>query len=173
MDGELLQVGNPHEVYSRPADVFVARFIGSPSINVLSGQLRPLGSDLVVEVPGVSNDAGALERRLDGGAASAVRASLANGHVSVGVRPEDLIIHLAPAPGRLRAEVEFVQPMGATSIAVLRIPGGERIVHDREHVMAAIGPEDTFERDSAVWLDIRGDRFCLFDPESGRAISKS
>ena len=36
-DGELLQVGDPHEVYARPADVFVARFIGSPSINVLSG----------------------------------------------------------------------------------------------------------------------------------------
>jgi hypothetical protein len=72
----------------------------------------------------------------------------------------------------LRAQLEFVQPMGATSFAVLRVPGGERVVHDREHMMAAIGPEESFDRDAPVWLDIRGDRYCLFDPESGRAISK-
>jgi hypothetical protein len=38
--------------------------------------------------------------------------------------------------------------------------------------MAAIGPEETFARDEAVWLDIRGNRFCLFDPESGRLIPR-
>jgi multiple sugar transport system ATP-binding protein len=172
-DGELLQVGDPHEVYARPADVFVARFIGSPSINILSGKLRPNGSDLMVEVAGVGDGAGTLQRRLNGGAAGAVRASLANGRISLGVRPEDLLVYRGAAPGRLRAQVEFVQPMGATSFAVLRVPGGERVVHDREHMMAAIGPEETFERDAAVWLDIRGDRYCLFDPESGRAITRN
>jgi multiple sugar transport system ATP-binding protein len=170
-DGALLQVGDPHEVYARPADVFVARFIGSPSINVLSGDVRADGSDLLIEVPGVGEGAGALRRRLDGAAAGAVRSTLANGHVAVGVRPEDLTIHRAQAPGRLRAEVAFVQPMGATAFAVLRIPGGEALVLDREHVIVAIGAEETFERDAAVWLDIRGDRFCLFDPESGKAIT--
>ena len=171
-EGELLQVGDPHEVYARPADIFVARFIGSPSINILAGRVRPDGSALFIEVPGRSAAGGALLRRLEGSAAGAVRAALANGHISLGVRPEDLIVHRAEAPGRLRAQVEFVQPMGATSFAVLRVPGGERIVHDREHLMAAIGPEETFERDSPVWLEIRGDRYCLFDPESGRAIAK-
>ncbi len=171
-DGALLQVGDPHEVYAHPADVFVARFIGSPSINVLSGRMRPDGDDLVVEVPGPGDGAGALARRLAGGVAASTRSTLTNGHVSVGVRPEDLIVHHAAQPGRLRAQVEFVQPMGATSFAVLRVPGGEGLVHDREHLMAAIGPEETFERDAAVWLDIRGDRFSLFDPESGRAIAR-
>jgi multiple sugar transport system ATP-binding protein len=170
-DGELLQVGGPHEVYARPADVFVARFIGSPSINILSGRIRPNGSDFVVEVPGPSEGAGGLERRLNS-AAGITRSSLSNGQVSVGVRPEDLIIYGDPAPGRLRAQVEFVQPMGATSFAVLHVPGGERTVHDREHLMATIGPEETFGRDAAVWLDIRGDRYSLFDPESGKAIAK-
>src|SRR5215210_481743 len=170
-DGELLQVGDPHEVYARPADVFVARFIGSPSINVLTGRIRPDGSSLIVEVAGVGDEAGGLERRLNS-AAGIMRSSLSNGQVSVGVRPEDLIIYGDPAPGRLRAQVEFVQPMGATSFAVLHVPGGERTVHDREHLMATIGPEETFGRDAAVWLDIRGDRYSLFDPESGKAIAK-
>jgi multiple sugar transport system ATP-binding protein len=170
-DGELLQVGDPHEVYARPADVFVARFIGSPSINILAGSLRADGSDLVVEVAGPGEGAGSLQRRLNGRTASVVRSSLADGQVAVGVRPEDLALHREAGPGRLRGQVEFVQPMGATSFAVLRIPGGERIVHDREHLMAAIGPEESFERDAPVWLDIRGDRYCLFDPVSGRAIA--
>lgn len=111
-----------------------------------------------------------MAQRVNGAAAPAVRGQLPNGQVSVEVRSEDLVVHLAPAPGRLRAEVEFVQPMGATSFAVMRVPG-ERIIHDREHLMAAIGPEETFERDAPVWLDIRGDLYCLFDPETGKAIA--
>jgi multiple sugar transport system ATP-binding protein len=170
-DGALLQVGDPHEVYARPADVFVARFIGSPSINVLAGRVRADGSDLVVAATGGGDGAGALERRLNGAAAAALRASPANGAVLLGVRPEDLVISRAPAPGRLRAHVEFVQPMGSVSFAVLRVPNGESVVRDREHLMAAVSPEETFERDAAVWLDIRGERYCLFDPETGKAIS--
>jgi multiple sugar transport system ATP-binding protein len=171
-DGELLQVGDPHEVYARPADIFVARFIGSPSINIFSGRVRAEASDLVVEVAGAEDGAGMLARRVAGAQAGALRAGLANGQIAVGVRPEDLLIHRSAAPGRLRAEVEFVQPMGATSFAVLRLPGGEAIVPDRDNVIAAIGPEETFERDAAVWLDIRGQRYCLFDPESGQAIAR-
>lgn len=170
-DGELLQVADPHEVYTRPADVFVARFIGSPSINVLSGSIRPDGSDLAVEVVGNGGDAGALTRRVSGREAQSVRSALANGKVTVGVRPEDLVIHRTAAPGRLRAQVEFVQPLGATSFAVLRFPGSEDVIQAREHLMAAIGPDETLERDSVVWLDIRGNRYCLFDPDSGRAIT--
>ena len=172
-DGELLQVGDPHEVYARPADVFVARFIGSPSINIFSGRVRPDGSALAVEVAGIGDGAGALRRSLDGASAASVRTALPNGTVAVGVRPEDLVVHRTAAPERLRAEVEFVQPMGATSFAVLRLPGADAIIRDREHVMAAIGPDETFERDEAVWLEMRGARFCLFDPESGRAIARS
>ncbi|MDQ3227602.1 MAG: TOBE domain-containing protein [Chloroflexota bacterium] len=133
--------------------------------------MRSDGADLVVEVPGPGDGAGGLTRRLSGRLGAAVRSSPANGHVSVGVRPEDLIVHHAAQPGRLRAQVEFVQPMGATSFAVLRVPDGAGLVHDREHLMASIGPEETFERDATVWLDIRGDRYCLFDPESGKAIT--
>src|SRR4051812_15268009 len=170
-DGELLQVAGPHEVYTRPADVFVARFIGSPSINVLSGSIHPDGSDFAVEVAGRGDGAGALKRRVAGREADSVRAALANGNVTVGVRPEDLVIHRMPAPERLRAQVEFVQPLGATSFAVLRFPGSEDVIQARDHLMAAIGPDEILERDSVVWLDIRSNRYCLFDPDSGRAIT--
>ncbi|MFN8591667.1 MAG: ABC transporter ATP-binding protein [Thermomicrobiales bacterium] len=169
-DGELLQVGDPHQVYAKPADVFVARFIGSPSINILAASLVPQGTNLSVTVRGDGDGGGALERPLDGATAQTLQTQSANGHIAIGIRPEDFVVHRSAAPGRLRAEVEFVQPMGSTSFAVLRLPGGERIIQDREHVMAAIGPEETFERDASVWLDIRGNRYCLFDPQTGKAL---
>ncbi len=165
-DGVLLQVGNPQEVYQRPADVFVARFIGSPSINVFAGDLKPQGTQLTVEMPGPEEGSGALTRPIN----LSSQVSPASGKVLVGIRPEDLTLYRQPAPGRLRAVVEFVQPMGALSYAVLRIPGGEHLVQGRADVMAAIGPEDVYDRGEAVWLDIRGNRFSLFDQESGRAI---
>ena len=152
----------------KPADVFVARFIGSPSINILGGRLRPDGSALAVEVRGPGDGTGALLRRL----ANAPLVPPADGRVLVGVRPEDLVIHRETAPGRLRAAVEFVQPMGAVSFAVLRVPSSNGLVLHREDLMAAVGPEETFGRDTVVWLDIRGDRYCLFDPQTGRAIQK-
>ncbi|MEZ4563481.1 MAG: ABC transporter ATP-binding protein [Thermomicrobiales bacterium] len=166
-DGVLLQVGDPHEVYRRPADVFVARFIGSPSINVFAGNLKRHGTQLVVEMPGPDEGSGGLARPIN----LARQVSPASGKVLVGIRPEDLTLHRDPAPGRLRAIVEFVQPMGALSYAVLRIPGGKHLAPGREEIMAAIGPDDVYDRAEAVWLDIRGNRFTLFDQESGRTIA--
>jgi multiple sugar transport system ATP-binding protein len=166
-DGVLLQVGNPHEVYRRPADVFVARFIGSPSINVFAGELKRQGTQLTVVMPGPQDGSGALARPVN----LSGQVTPPSGQVLVGIRPEDLTLYRQPAPERLRAVVEFVQPMGALSYAVLRIPGGEHLVQGREDIMAAIGQEDVYHRGEAVWLDIRGNRFSLFDRESGRAIA--
>jgi ABC-type sugar transport system ATPase subunit len=168
-DGELLQVGNPHEVYARPADVFVARFIGSPSINVFAGQLRPDGGDLRVEVQGPGDGTGSLQRKVN----FARTVTPASREVWLGVRPEDLTVHRTAGPGRLRAVVEFVQPMGAMSFAVMRIPDSQGRILGRDDLMATIGPEEHFDRDEVVWLDIRGDRYCLFEPESGRAIARA
>jgi multiple sugar transport system ATP-binding protein len=167
-DGELLQVGNPHEVYSRPADVFVARFIGSPSINIFAGSIRTNGAKPVVEVVGPGDGTGALTRPIGLGRT----VTPPSGQILLGVRPEDLVIHRSAAPDRLRAVVEFVQPMGSVSYAVLRIPDGDGLLPDREHIMAAIGPDETIPHDTVVWLDIRGDRFCLFDAGTGRAIER-
>src|SRR5262245_38657520 len=50
--GVLQQVGPPQDVYSRPANLFVARFIGSPPMNTVEGQVRRVGESLAVELPG-------------------------------------------------------------------------------------------------------------------------
>src|SRR5690606_38494767 len=73
MDGEIVQVATPHEIYSNPADVRVARFIGSPEINLLQARADPQGHISIA------------------GRATTLRAA-ASGPLTVGLRPEILTI---------------------------------------------------------------------------------
>ncbi|MFM9106453.1 MAG: ABC transporter ATP-binding protein [Chloroflexota bacterium] len=163
-DGELLQVGNPHEVYARPADTFVARFIGSPSINLLRAEIGAVAGDPAVFATG-GLDGTSLVRSLS------LSTQLPRGPVTLGVRPEDLELHRSGADGRLAATVDLIEPMGAVSYAILRLPDGPSNIIDRDHLVATIGPDDRFERGELVWLGARGSRFSLFDSETGRAVS--
>jgi multiple sugar transport system ATP-binding protein len=73
MDGEIVQVATPHEIYSNPADVRVARFIGSPEINLLQARADLQGHISIA------------------GRATTLRAA-ASGPLTVGLRPEILTI---------------------------------------------------------------------------------
>jgi ABC-type sugar transport system ATPase subunit len=164
-DGELLQVGGPHEVYANPADVFVARFIGSPSINLLAASVRANGAgEAWLEIA-----AGEEPFRHPLPPARSASASAADGRVTLGVRPEELTIHRRPRPGALPATVDFVQPMGAVAYAVLRPPRPEAIL-ERDHLIAALPPEEAIPHGTPVWLAPRGERYCLFDAQTGRAL---
>ena len=65
---------------------------------------------------------------------------------------------------------DALQPMGAMPCAVLRIPGGEATLRDREEIMATICPKDAYWRDSAEWFDFCGDRCSLVDPHACQAM---
>jgi hypothetical protein len=73
----------------------------------------------------------------------------------------------------LPAEVDFVQPMGAVSYAILRLPGEARVIAERDHLIAAVGPDDELPRGLPVWLEAKGDRVCLFRPDTGQSIAAS
>jgi ABC-type sugar transport system ATPase subunit len=167
-NGRLLQVGNPHEVYARPADIFVARFIGSPSINLLAARLHRNGDGLWVDVP--LNGAAGLRQHVPTQTARALSDANAPAALTLGIRPEDLSVKQTNGPGRLPAVVDFIQPMGSVSYAILRLPTGAGVILERDHLIAAIGPDETLDRGAQVWLEPRGERICLFDAETGRAV---
>ncbi|WP_288378513.1 ABC transporter ATP-binding protein [uncultured Massilia sp.] len=115
--GRIQQIGTPAEVYERPANRFVAGFLGSPSMNFVDGQLD-----------------GALEaqRRFSAGAlhlALAPDCVAPAGAVTLAVRPED--IHLVD-DGPLQAGVTLVEPMGNHQVVWLDCGGHtlSAIVHD-------------------------------------------
>ncbi len=115
-EGILQQVGTPTEVYARPANLFVAQFIGSPVMNILPAAVKANG--------------GAAEVTLgDGDAAFAFPAELpaaltkagAKGSLSLGIRPEGVFTAREPTPGHVPVEAHIIEPLGAYDIVDLKI----------------------------------------------------
>jgi multiple sugar transport system ATP-binding protein len=117
--GVIQQIGTPTEVYERPANLFVAGFLGAPAINLVPARV---GAD------GVSLD-GALPLRLAPGRAKAGQA------IVLGVRPEHVRLQ---ADGRWRAAVQLVEPMGNHQVVWMKLgeQGFSVLVHDGRVVKA-------------------------------------
>ncbi|MFD1254154.1 sn-glycerol-3-phosphate import ATP-binding protein UgpC [Devosia equisanguinis] len=98
-DGNILQVGTPTDLYENPVDVFTARFIGSPSMNMMEGNLAN----------------GALS--VHGLTASGLTLPVHDGKVLVGVRPHDFVVGDASGAGVSGSGVvEAVEPLGAETL---------------------------------------------------------
>ena len=116
-DGVVQQVDDPLTLYDRPANRFVAGFIGTPPMNFLQGVITAQAERLVFESPeGFSSPVPERQR--------ATLAAHAGKPVILGLRPEDIgstaAEHLSGAP-RLKAIVETVELMGAESFVHLKI----------------------------------------------------
>jgi ABC-type sugar transport system ATPase subunit len=146
--GQVEQLDTPLGLYRRPANRFVAAFLGSPAINLWPGALdgdnvRAAGAAVAMEP----------SRRAEVAAA---------GRFEVGVRPEDVSLATSPGPGRAPARVVVVEPMGNETIAVLDA-GGTRVV--------ARGPADLpAQPGSTLWFSVAPDRVLFFESETGRRI---
>jgi multiple sugar transport system ATP-binding protein len=110
--GELQQLATPAEIYDRPRNIFVATFVGSPPMNVLSAAVDQTG--IHVGKARIPLDAG----RLNGCIASKATA--------IGIRPEDLHIGEAGDPLALAGDIYVVEPMGNETLVDVRV-GGERV----------------------------------------------
>jgi multiple sugar transport system ATP-binding protein len=108
-DGVLQQVGPPLEIYDRPANRFVATFVGSPPMNVLPGALDADRRAFVVGGGAVE-----LGERL-------YAACAAGRAVALGVRPEDVRVVPVGAPGSLAGEVYVVEPLGNETLVEVRL----------------------------------------------------
>jgi multiple sugar transport system ATP-binding protein len=143
--GQLQQVGTPAEVYERPANLFVAGFLGAPAMNFIRGRID-------------------ADRRLAAGAlAIDLRACFGaagpGSEVVLGVRPE----HIAIGEGAAHeGRVTLVEPMGHHQVVWIDAGGHtlSALVHD--------GP--VLASGDAIRFDIDAARAGLFDPESGQRL---
>jgi multiple sugar transport system ATP-binding protein len=160
--GSVQQFDIPQRVYARPANMFVAGFMGSPSMNFLDGRLARDGDGLCVKIPLANGTMAALPL------ARPPAGVPADGKVVLGIRPEHLYRYDAelrakkPALARLTAPVELVEPTGAETVANLRIG-------DRE-VVGRFDPDGAPEAGEQLDLGIDMAPACLFDPVSQQLI---
>ncbi len=150
--GALQQVGPAQEVYDRPANLFVARFIGSPPMNTVAGSVVSLDGGLAVAVPG-----GTVP--LPEAHAAMVREAGLEA-VVLGVRPE----HLAVGDGPLPATLLHVEDLGSERHLLCRLDDGSATVVrvDADSVPPAAGARLALTADPA--------HLHLFDPVSTRRL---
>lgn len=101
--GKIEQVGAPIELYERPSNLFVAKFIGSPAMNILAGEVSATGKSTTVIVDG---------KKIKVPISSP--ASLKGKKISLGVRPEDLFVAKGKK-GMFEAEVNHIESLGETT----------------------------------------------------------
>jgi multiple sugar transport system ATP-binding protein len=109
--GQIQQIDAPAAVYDKPANMYVAGFLGSPSMNFLTGtlQLKEAGVWFVSD-----------EVSLDITAYAFMTPPVQGQAVVLGLRPEDITVHLQPMPGALTARVRLVEPMGPNQVIWLQ-----------------------------------------------------
>jgi len=147
------QIGRPLDVYAKPASLFVAGFIGSPAMNFLGGR--------------ISSDGRAVE--LAGGAPIA----LGNGHgaasgraVTLGVRPENLVVTGNGRAPDFSAAVTLVETLGADTLVHARIAGAASDLIVRLDGAAVVKEGDVLP------LAAPAASLHLFDQDSGKRIGE-
>jgi len=158
--GEVVQVGRPLEVYRNPADTFVARFLGNPQMNLLSGKIEIQGERVILHVAGSK-----FELPVQ---ATPELGKLAGGAVTVGVRPEDLYDAEPTGPAarwaRMRARVAAVEPLGSETLLRLALPDVQ------EELIARVGRETALRSGEQATIAMDLTTIHLFDPATNRAI---
>ncbi|HWA20600.1 MAG TPA: ABC transporter ATP-binding protein [Devosia sp.] len=157
-DGVLQQIGTPTEVYLHPANLFVAQFIGSPVMNIAPASIREAGGKAEVVIDSESFE---LPRDLLG----MLQGKQASTDLSLGIRPEGILVSNTDAAGYRPAQAHIVQPFGGFDIVDLKI--GNRTLRARtaagyvgkagDRVWARIDPAHAhfFDNKSGASLDIR------------------
>ena len=144
-DGIIEQIGTPLDLYDRPANRFVAQFIGSPSMNVIEGRIeegRLKGKDISLTLPEHAR------QRWDGR------------RVAWGIRPEQLRVR---PDGEIEATVEVVEPTGADTLIFVKAGNDPIVVTLHERI--DVRPGET------VRLAADPGHVHLFDGETGARLT--
>ncbi|HXV30156.1 MAG TPA: ABC transporter ATP-binding protein [Sinorhizobium sp.] len=162
-DGVLQQFGTPAEIYNNPANMFVADFMGSPAMNLLSVRVETQGAQVAVALERPNAEPLRLPVPHDG-----ALSAYAGRQVVFGIRPEALTDpDGADRNAKFVAEgdclIEVVEPAGSDTFAVTRLGGKEIIARLRAD--ARIAPGQTSR------LAFNLDKAVFFDPESENRIA--
>ena len=149
-DGIIQQAGTPAEIYNRPANMFVADFMGSPSMNMLEGTVSDNGASLVADA--MPDKPLRLPSPLEAGR-----------RIVLGIRPEKVGAELTgDNVQRLDLPVEIVEPTGSDVFLWLRF--GSQHLSARLPASAEVRPGETIP----VWLDLASS--VVFDAQTRERV---
>jgi len=155
--GLLQQVGSPLTLYDKPANVFVASFIGSPAMNIGT-----------FPVKGNAAQIGQIELPLS----AAVVAALTpqdEGKLVVGFRPENVVVSAEASPGAIPVEISIVEELGSDAYAYGTIIGDnpETTTLQGGQMIARVDPRSVPQKGQTVYIAVRPQDQHTFSPATG------
>lgn len=148
--GKIQQIGEPETLYNRPANMFVAQFIGSPAMNLFPGRLETGDGDLTLAT-------GVGRYRLPAEVADQVKTAQGAQEVICGIRPEHVqLSSIGATPDTYQAIVDLVEGLGSDAYVSLNISGS---------TLLARTPADARPNENETvgfWLNLT--KLQLFDP---------
>ncbi len=155
-DGRILQIGAPMELYNRPADIFTARFIGTPEMNMIDAT-----------IDGRRIDAGANAAAVDLSRITNLPSEVGPGQaIVVGVRPQELNLLTDGRdrfPIRIEGKVRVAEPHGSETFVLVDLPVG--------HVVARAPSNIVFKPGDAVAFGAEAECLRMFDKQTEKLIN--
>jgi multiple sugar transport system ATP-binding protein len=144
-EGVLQQIGTPQDVYKRPANVFVATFLGAPPMNLIDGALESVdggwrfrGDNVDVPLSTEVLSAPELAHEIE-----------AHSEVKLGLRPEHLRLGSPEQDGGIAGRARFLEPVG--SDLYVTVEAGGAIVQVRTDPDASVQPDDNVTLHFDAW----------------------
>ncbi|MEN8136737.1 MAG: ABC transporter ATP-binding protein [Thermodesulfobacteriota bacterium] len=160
-DGMIMQIGRPLEIYNKPANLFVAGFIGSPPMNFITCEI--VGSQEGIQLSRNDFRLTLITDDFPGLASYAER----NRQIIIGLRPEDFIAGKNHDPGssslqKIVVGVEYTEPLGSEILATCQLAGLPLTIR--------LAPDYPVRPGQELELFIRFDVIKMFDSQTGEAL---
>ncbi len=159
-DGNIEQVGRPEEVYNNPSSMFVAGFIGAPTMNFLPGRLTRQNGTMLLQV----NDEKQTTLIIPENKAGQYRDS-PDQDVVLGIRPEYFSLAKAgenSVPNQLSLQVNVIEPLGSTTLFFFEMAAAELVV--------SLDPISGIQPGDQLNLVADMSRIHLFNPQTGKVL---
>ena len=153
-DGKIEQVGTPMQLFLNPVNTFVAGFLGSPPMNMVTARIKGGANAPVAEVAGHTIPLAPLEalRNSDGR------------EVILGIRPEFVTAAGSDVPGRVKVEVDLVETLGSEALVHATLDGKPFVIR-----AATMGPKN--DLDGLSGFTIKPELVRVFDADTGKALA--
>jgi multiple sugar transport system ATP-binding protein len=158
-DGLLQQLGSPLDLYSRPGNVFVASFIGSPAMNIGTFAVSDAGAKVGDATLAVSREALAAVKPED------------EGKITVGFRPESLDVVPEGTVGAIPVDIDLVEELGSDAYAYGELAGIDSTVSlQSQQIIVRVDPHKVPPKGATTWVKVREGEQHNFSAATGERL---
>lgn len=166
-EGKVQQIGTPFEIYNHPQNLFVAGFIGNPSMNCIPCEIIRNNGTLQINLFNSDSNDNSFTIQ-DDNIASIIDVLNSDQQIIFGVHPEDMVVKHQPSPNSFKAEVYSVEPLGADTIVEITLgidDTGSHII-----LKSVTTPDFEAEIGDFLYVSFVPDRIHLFDKTTEKSL---